>query len=54
MLITLSPDGTSRIPRAMAERLPNKTAEIPGDPDGYYMVGVEVFHELHCLVCAHF
>lgn len=46
----LSLDSTSRIPKSIAERLPNKTSEIYGDPDGYYIVGLEVFHQLHCLV----
>ncbi|KAF8991800.1 hypothetical protein BDQ17DRAFT_1254546, partial [Cyathus striatus] len=41
--------GISRIPRNQAEKLPNKTAAIPGDPDGFYIAELEVFHQLHCL-----
>lgn len=41
--------GISRIPRHQAERLPNRTHAIPGDP-GYYIAELDVFHELHCLV----
>ncbi|KAF8978017.1 hypothetical protein BDQ17DRAFT_1440339 [Cyathus striatus] len=42
--------GISRIPRDQAAKLPNKTVAIPGDPDGYYIAELEVFHQLHCLV----
>ncbi|KAL8868902.1 MAG: hypothetical protein Q9215_008119 [Flavoplaca cf. flavocitrina] len=40
--------GISRIPRLSAAKLVNKTVPIPDDP-GYYAVGLEVFHQLHCL-----
>ena len=30
--------------------LPNRTARLPDDPDGY-IVTLNVFHSLHCLVC---
>ncbi|KAJ6496924.1 hypothetical protein DFH09DRAFT_945732 [Mycena vulgaris] len=40
--------GISRIPKHEADRLPNKTSPIPGDP-GFYIAGLNVFHELHCL-----
>lgn len=42
--------GVHRIPKEEAALLPNKTAAIPGDPDGYYIAELEVFHQLHCLV----
>lgn len=42
--------GVSRISKDQARLLPNKTSAIPGDEDGY-IVGLEVFHQLHCLVC---
>jgi hypothetical protein len=41
--------GVSRIPKQEAAKLPNKTSPIPGDP-GFYIVELDVFHELHCLV----
>ncbi|KAF7294093.1 hypothetical protein MKEN_01455900 [Mycena kentingensis (nom. inval.)] len=41
--------GVSRIPQAQAALIPNTTSRIPGDPDGYYIIGLDVFHELHCL-----
>jgi len=31
-----------------ADQLPNKTVEIPGT--GKYIVSLELFHQLHCLV----
>lgn len=34
-----------------AARLANRTVPIGNDP-GYYAVTLDVFHELHCLVCA--
>jgi len=40
--------GISRIPKSQAALLPNKTHPIPGD-DGYYIVELDVFHNLHCL-----
>jgi hypothetical protein len=33
-------------------QLPNRTAPIPGDED-HYIVGLDVFHQLHCLVRCH-
>jgi hypothetical protein len=39
----------SRIPKAQAALLPNKTSAIPGDA-GHYIIMLNVFHELHCLV----
>ena len=44
MLVTYS-----RIPKHQAALLANKTSPIPGD-DGHYVVMLNVFHELHCLV----
>ena len=41
--------GLSQIPKAQARLLPNKTLPIPGDEE-HYAVGLEVFHQLHCLV----
>lgn len=32
-----------------AAKLANRTVPIPHDP-GYYAVGLDVFHQLHCLV----
>ncbi|KAJ6461976.1 hypothetical protein DFH09DRAFT_1494536, partial [Mycena vulgaris] len=40
--------GISRIPKGEAALLPNKTSPIPGDP-GYYIIELDVFHQLHCL-----
>ncbi|KAL8243965.1 hypothetical protein R6Q59_010223 [Mikania micrantha] len=40
--------GLSRIPIESAAKLVNRTVPIPGDP-GYYIVSLDVFHELHCL-----
>lgn len=40
--------GVIKIPKADADRLPNQTLPIPGEDDGY-IVGVEVYHQLHCL-----
>jgi len=39
-----------RIPKEQAALLPNRTAPIVGDPEGYYIAQIEVFHQLHCLV----
>jgi hypothetical protein len=33
-----------------ASLLPNETLPIPGDDQDRYIVGLEVFHQLHCLV----
>ncbi|KAF5328245.1 hypothetical protein D9619_013402 [Psilocybe cf. subviscida] len=41
--------GLQRIPKSDAARLPNKTAVIPGDPEGFYITELDVFHQLHCL-----
>ncbi|PKY03303.1 hypothetical protein P168DRAFT_319831 [Aspergillus campestris IBT 28561] len=40
--------GISKIPLEQAAKLPVKTAPIPEAP-GYYVVGIDVFHQLHCL-----
>lgn len=40
----------SRIPRDQAAQLTNLTVPIPGD-EGMYVAGLDVFHQLHCLVC---
>jgi hypothetical protein len=41
--------GISRIPRSSAAKLVNKTVPIPDDP-GYYVISLNVFHQLHCVV----
>jgi hypothetical protein len=41
--------GISRIAMSDAARLSNKTVPIPDDP-GQYVVSLDVFHQLHCLV----
>lgn len=41
--------GISRIARPSAAQLVNRTVPIPGDP-GHYVVELNVFHQLHCLV----
>ncbi|KAF7168197.1 hypothetical protein CNMCM5623_001267 [Aspergillus felis] len=41
-----------KIPASDAAKLVNKTAPIPGDSGnslGYYLIGLDVFHQLHCL-----
>ncbi|OJJ42007.1 hypothetical protein ASPZODRAFT_2129235 [Penicilliopsis zonata CBS 506.65] len=40
--------GVSRIPKSDAAQLVNRTVPIPDDP-GYYVVSLNVFHQLHCL-----
>jgi hypothetical protein len=40
--------GIGQISASDAEQLPNKTAEI-GTERGQYVVGIDVFHQLHCL-----
>ncbi|KIJ63431.1 hypothetical protein HYDPIDRAFT_92696 [Hydnomerulius pinastri MD-312] len=40
--------GIMQLPRSEADRLPNKTAPIPGDEDNYIFT-LDVFHQLHCL-----
>lgn len=48
--LTQVPDiGLSQIDKVSARRLLNKTAPIPGDEE-HYIVGLDVFHQLHCLV----
>jgi hypothetical protein len=47
MLTTLD-IGIIRLPRAEAERLPNKTYPYIGDK-GYYIAELAVFHQLHCV-----
>ncbi|KAK0476495.1 hypothetical protein IW261DRAFT_1367875 [Armillaria novae-zelandiae] len=37
-----------KIPKSQAALLPNKTYPIYGE-DGYYLAGLDVFHQLHCL-----
>ncbi|KAF3919606.1 hypothetical protein ABW20_dc0103818 [Dactylellina cionopaga] len=37
-----------KIPRSSAKKMINRTLPVPGQP-GYYAVGIEVFHQLHCL-----
>ncbi|KIM75131.1 hypothetical protein PILCRDRAFT_38305, partial [Piloderma croceum F 1598] len=41
--------GISKIPKSQAALLPNRTVAIPGD-EGNYVVALDVFHQLHCLV----
>ncbi|KAE9391567.1 hypothetical protein BT96DRAFT_797233, partial [Gymnopus androsaceus JB14] len=38
-----------QIPKSEAAKLPNQTYPIVDDPDGYYIAGLDVFHQLHCL-----
>ena len=40
---------TSRIHRDEAAQLTNLTVPIPDDED-HYIIGLDVFHQLHCLV----
>uniref|UniRef100_A0A0W0G7V4 Tat pathway signal sequence n=1 Tax=Moniliophthora roreri TaxID=221103 RepID=A0A0W0G7V4_MONRR len=40
--------GISAIPRESAVLLPNETIHVPGDKS-HYLVGLDVFHQLHCL-----
>lgn len=42
-------DTIMKIPRSEAVLLPNKTYPIKNEP-GYYLAGLDVFHQLHCLV----
>jgi hypothetical protein len=42
-----------KIPASVAAKLVNKTVPIPEDlgySSGYYLIGLDVFHQLHCLV----
>ena len=43
--------GVTKIPKSQAVHLPNKTLPMPGEED-HYVVGLSVFHQLHCLVRA--
>ena len=38
------------VPSLAASRLPNRTVVVPGS-DGDGIISLEVFHQLHCLVC---
>ena len=51
-MILSTPVGISKISKDQAAKLPNKTHAIPGD-EGYYIAELDVFHNLHCLVCLH-
>lgn len=42
--------GIVAISRDEAEKLPNKTSMLPHDEQQRYVIGVDVFHALHCLV----
>ena len=42
-------DTLLKIPKSEAALLPNKTYPIKHEP-GYYLAGLDVFHQLHCLV----
>jgi hypothetical protein len=46
---SLVSDGINRIPMSEARLLTNRTTPIKKDP-GYYVITLDVFHELHCLV----
>lgn len=42
-----------KIPASDAAKLVNKPVPIPnasGYNSGYYLIGLDVFHQLHCLV----
>jgi hypothetical protein len=41
--------GIMKIPKSEAAMLPNRTYPIHYEP-GYYLAGLDVFHQLHCLV----
>lgn len=45
----ITTDGVTKIPQNEAAQLANRTSPIPGD-EGNYVVILEVFHQLHCLV----
>ncbi|KAH6918491.1 hypothetical protein BKA70DRAFT_1457224 [Coprinopsis sp. MPI-PUGE-AT-0042] len=47
-LLTFVIDTILRIPKSEAALLPNKTYPLKDDP-GYYIAGLDVFHQLHCL-----
>lgn len=42
--------GISSIPKSEAAHLANRTEPFLGDEDSY-IVSLDVFHQLHCLVC---
>ena len=42
-------DGFSKITRDEATQMANKTYPLAQE-EGYYMSGLDVFHQLHCLV----
>ena len=44
------PDAYNKVPREQAALMPNKTYPVLGEED-HYMVALDVFHQLHCLVC---
>ena len=48
LTLELAEFGVSRIDKASADQLINRTSEIPDDR-GYYMTALDVFHQLHCL-----
>jgi hypothetical protein len=48
-LLTSLGVGASRVTKYEAEKMINKTYELP-DTDGDHVVTIEVFHQLHCLV----
>lgn len=50
LALTMNVVGVSRICKYEVSRLPNQTAAIRGDADGYYIVKIEVFRQLYCLV----
>jgi hypothetical protein len=41
--------GIVKLDEQEAKRLPNKTAQVSGEP-GSYIASLEMFHQLHCLV----
>lgn len=43
--------GVSRITKEEAYQLVNQTYRLPGDED-HFVIQLDVFHQLHCLVCA--
>lgn len=47
--LTLELVAMIKIPIESAAKLADRTVPIPGDP-GQYIISLDVFHELHCLV----
>lgn len=41
--------GFMMIDKLSAQKLPNATVEVPGT-NGKYIITLEIFHQLHCLV----